>query len=125
LRIQQATDNIQIKIDDLSEKSSPILKARNKTVNDKKTIEHLLKLDLYPAQLDLFNMVAEKLPEGATLTAWNYNLGKLQFTLEAEEIDPRKYISKFQEQKIFTDVKLENSRNKKHFTINMNIARKN
>lgn len=123
-KLQQAIEPLQTEIDQLSEDIAPILSARNQAVADKQQVEKIRALALYPSQLELMTLVAEKLPRGnAKLIEWDYQTGELRFTIETSRVDHTFYVSTFQAIPLFSEVKAEAGRQSNQIVISLRIDR--
>jgi hypothetical protein len=121
---RQATAQLQIQIDALSENIAPILAARTQAIAEKNQSERLLALAPYPSQLELLAQIAEKLPrKKTTLTEWFYQTGELRFTIETSKLDPTFYVRTFQKNPLFKEVKAKpgTGRKSSQMTISMQL----
>jgi hypothetical protein len=77
----------QIKQTELS--AAPVAADREQALANLKFLDEFAKLSRYPAQLELFARIAEKLPSnGARIIAWSYQNGDLQFTIFSPNSPP-------------------------------------
>jgi len=122
---QQATAQLQPRIEELSALVEPILTARTQALTAQQQLQQFLTLSPYPSQLTLMAKVAEKIPhrKDVRLIEWSYQLGELSFTIEAEKQDPTFYVKSFQEEKLFKDVRTETNKgnNAKQLGVNMKL----
>jgi hypothetical protein len=105
----------------VSEQAVPILTARNQALNTQQQIETLQGLIRYPSQLEIMAKAAGVMPTGAILQSWSYQNGRLQLTLQAKDIDPAAYITQFQEQPLFYDIRSESGRDAGQITLSMQV----
>ena len=102
---KQATQQIQAKVETLTEEIHPILTARNQAIKDKQLGEKLVTLMTNPPQIALVTRVMEKLPkDNAKLVEWSYRIGELRFAVESSQLDPIFYVQTFQADPWFKEV---------------------
>lgn len=116
-KTQQSLQQVQERREALSDKATPILTARNQALNYQRQIADLLMLNIFPSQLELLSIVAEKLPEDAKVVQWEYQPGLLSLIIEGENLDPKAYAERFQPVKQFLDVSVRSGRKPKQLQI--------
>ena len=69
--------------------AAPAVADRERALANLKFLDEFARLSPYPAQLELFARIAEKLPSnGARIIAWSYQNGDLQFTIFSPNSPP-------------------------------------
>ncbi len=122
---KQATQQIQAKIDTLTEDIHPILTARNQAIKTKQLSEQLFALMTNPSQLALVTRVIEKLPKNdAKLVEWSYRVEELRFAVESTQLDPIFYVQTFRADPLFQEVeaKTGSGRRAKYMYVSLKIA---
>ncbi len=121
IKYQYKTQQLQIQVDELSDKISPILTARNDAIQDKQLAEKILALNILPSQLKLMKTINDKISfnKKTRLIKWLYNMGKLDFTIETKQLDPTFYVKMFQP--LFKDVKAKIGRKSNYMNVSMRI----
>ncbi len=120
-KLRQAIADVNTQIETINDEAIPILQARNEVLALQQKIQHFNNLVTTPSQLEMMAKAAGSLPQGATLQTWSYQKQQLKLTLEAMNIDPRYYITKFQEQPLFYDVRSETGGDATHIIMSMQV----
>jgi len=112
----------------LTAEMEPGLEARAKAMEALSDVEKLLALDVYPHQIQLMAVAAEKFPaKGMRLVEWRYNKGHLTFTVQGQEkkdLDPRYYVKAYQEVPFFKDVSAEEGSQPNHLVVETTVTPK-
>lgn len=121
-RWRDATDKLQAKDAALATSADPLLAARAKAMEQLMAMERLTALAAFPSQLELMAAVAAKMPAGKVRwVEWIYNKGKLKFTLQGPDLDPRYYVKACQELPFFRDVVAEKGRTPDTLMVTMDV----
>ncbi|MCP4701905.1 MAG: hypothetical protein GY862_34360 [Gammaproteobacteria bacterium] len=125
-KLQQALEQVQSRIEALDERATPILETRTEAIASKQAIKRLQGLTPYPSQLELFALVAEKLPGSkAQVVRWFYQTGRLELTIEAPNINQSFYVKTFQKHPFFQDIEPDTGRSDKQIILKINLPRAN
>ena len=82
IKARQAIGQLQTQLADSEKNARPLIESRRKAYAALANIETLQASNPYPAQLALMAQISNALPkEGATLSEWNYQDGKLRITI--------------------------------------------
>ncbi len=121
LQLQDQITQITAQQEELQNQATPLVKSRNAALADKNIIEKIISFNALPSQLTLFATIAEKLPQQAKLVEWQYQNGRLRFTVEAPFIDPRFYVNTYQAIPLFKDVSSEIGRTNNQIILTLQV----
>lgn len=119
---QQAISQVEQEIEALNNDATPILTAKTQAIQNKQRVDKLINLNPYPYQLDLMGKIVENLPANQIqFITWRYELGKLYFTIEGDNLDPRQYVKAYEKVNWFESVKTENTYKTNQLVVSMQV----
>lgn len=121
VKLQDKIEQLLTQQTELQNQATPLVTYRNAALADKRIIEKIISFNALPQQLTLFATVAEKLPQQAKLVEWQYQSGRLRFTVEAPFIDPRFYVNTYQAIPMFKEVSSEMGRSTNQIILTMQV----
>ncbi len=122
---QLATEQLQAEYAALQQTAAPVAEARGQALQALARVQQLQAIDPYPGQLELLAWVAEKLIRGGDrLTEWDYQDGKLKFTLEsaADIQSSSNMVSTLQLSGLFDNVHTQPGKTPKNITLEMDVV---
>lgn len=121
---QKSSEVVAGRLVKLNQEVLPLREARKQAVSDKQAAERLADLAAYPAQLQLLAAVTEIITENkADLVEWNYDIGRLSFTLQGNGLDPRIFVAACQNRAIFQDVTAERGSKSEQLIMSMTVLK--
>jgi Tfp pilus assembly protein PilN len=104
--------------------AQPRMAERADARNALDAVTRLQALSAYPGQLELFAKILEIVPKAGTkMTAWNYQAGDLEFTVEAAAgVDAPAYVKSLQNQAGFSNVSADHIGGDKILKIKLKVA---
>ena len=122
---QDYRNDLQEQVGVLTSQVQPLLTSRGQALEDRRVAEELLSLSAYPTMLELWAVMIERqVGKDVRMIDWHYSEGKLSFTLQGKNMDPRFNVKAFQEHPFFTGVTVEKGRNPMELTVSMSVEKK-
>jgi len=121
-RLEQAIAAARKEIAAIDDRTRQVQIERREAIRGKETLRAAAGVFGYPAQLELFAAVGERLPRnGAQLVEWEFeNLG-LRFAVEAPRLDAKFLVTSYQSDPRFTNVAMENTPKQNQILLKMNV----